>query len=117
MWVFKKDAKSWTCPDSGLVTIARIQATDKDDAFKECIVNNNIAKVYLEKQGFEVEHIEDEPLKEIPSYSKADWNNPQHRELYDRINDKSFNGIPLTQKEHDFSVAMYHAEEYYAGLL
>ena len=44
MYVFTKENKNWTCPDSSLVTIAHIQATDRDDAIKEGIVNNEIAK-------------------------------------------------------------------------
>lgn len=114
MWIFKKGDKSWTCPDSSLVTIAHIQATDRDDAIKEGIVNNEIAKAYLEKLGFEVSYIKDpESLTEIPKV--ADWYNRQHRELYNKLFYQEMNR-PLTKEEHDFCVAMYHAEEFASGL-
>ena len=117
MWVFKKNEKTWTCPDSSLVTIARIQASDRDDEIKEKIFNGEIAKEYLESLGFEVEYIQEEPLKEVPEYYEARWHNPQHRKLWEEINHKSFNGVPLTEKERAFDIAMYHLEEGYAGLL
>ena len=112
MWVFKKEDKSWTCPDSSLVTIARIQACDRDDAIKEGIINNEIAKVYLEKLGFEVTHFEEKPLKEIPKY--ADFYNKQHWDLYNKLNCKP--DSELTKEERDFCIRMYHAEEYACGL-
>lgn len=117
MWIFKKGDKSWTCPDASLITIARIQATDRDDGMKEKIFNGEIAKEYLEYLGFKVEYIQEEPLKEVPKYYEAQWNNPQHRALYEEINEKSFNGVPLTVAEREFDIAMYHAEEAAAGLL
>jgi hypothetical protein len=117
MWVFKKDGKSWTCPDSSLIQIARIQASDRNDEMKEKIFNGDIAKKYLESLGFEVTYIQEEPLKIVPEYYEARWYDPQHRALYDEISRKSFNGVPLTEKERAFDIAMYHLEEGYAGLL
>lgn len=114
MWNFKKGDKSWTCPDSSLIIIARIQASDREDAFKDLIVNNELAKAYLEKQGFEVNHVEDEePITEVPKV--ADWYNRQHRELYNKLFYQEMNR-PITKEEHDFCVAMYHAEEFASGL-
>ncbi|MBQ2285534.1 MAG: hypothetical protein II244_07710 [Clostridia bacterium] len=114
MYVFTKENKNWTCPDSSLVTIAHIQATDRDDAIKEGIVNNEIAKAYLEKLGFEISHVEDpEPLTEVPKV--ADWYNRQHRELYNKL---FYYGIdrPLTKEEDEFCKTMYHMEEFACGL-
>lgn len=114
MYVFRKNEKSWTCPDSSLVMIARIQASDREDEFKDLIVNNELAKAYLEKQGFEVKRVEDEePITEVPKV--ADWSNRQHRELYNKL---LYYGVdrPLTKEEHDFCTAMYHAEEFMCGL-
>jgi hypothetical protein len=114
MYLFAKNGKSWTCPDSSLIAVARIQASDRDDAFKDLIVNNEIAKAYLEKQGFEVKRVEDEePITEVPKV--ADWSNRQHRELYDKLFYQDI-GRPLTEEEHDFCTAMYHAEEFMCGL-
>lgn len=116
MYVFSKNNKTWTCPDSSLVTIAHIQATDRDDAIKEGIVNNEIAKAYLEKLGFEVKRIEDsEPLTEVPTYAEANYYNRQHRELYDKLFYQDI-GRPLTEEENEFCKAMYHAEEFACGL-
>jgi hypothetical protein len=117
MWIFAKDGKSWTCPDSSLIQIARIQASDREDGMKDKIFNGEIAKAYLEKQGFEVSYVAEEPLKGIPTRYEADWHNHQHRALYDEINRKSYNGVPLTEAEREFDIAMYHLEEGYAGLL
>ena len=117
MWYFSKNKKGWTCPDSSLIAIARIQAADRKDGMKEKIYNGDVAKEYLESLGFEVKYIAEEPLKEIPKYYEARWNNHQHRELYEEIANKSFNGIPLTEAEREFEIAMYHAEEAAAGLL
>lgn len=114
MWSFAKDGKSWTCPDSSLIQIARIQASDRDAVFKECIVNNEIAKVYLEKQGFEVNHTEDpEPISEVPKV--AQWYNRQHRELYDKLFYSKLER-QLTKEEEEFVISMYHQEEYACGL-
>ena len=54
MYVFSKENKSWTCPDSSLVTIARIQASGEE---KERIFNEITAKRFLETVGFVVEHV------------------------------------------------------------
>ena len=114
MYVFRKNEKSWTCPDSSLITIARIQASDREDAFKDLIVNNELAKAYLEKQGFEVKHVEDEkPLTEVPKV--ADYYNRQHRELYNKLFYYKMDR-PLTKEEKDFCTRMYHLEEYACGL-
>ena len=114
MWSFKKSEKVWTCPELSLVQIARIQASDRDDAFKECIVNNEIAKAYLEKQGFEVNHVEDpEPITEVPKV--ANWNDRGCRELYDKLFYHEMDR-PLTEAEEEFCKQMYHAEEYACGL-
>lgn len=114
MYVFTKDNKTWTCPDSSLIIIARIQASDREDAFKDLIVNNELAKAYLEKQGFEVNHVEDpEPITEVPKI--ADWYNRQHRELYDKLFYQDI-GRPLTKEENEFCKAMYHTEEFACGL-
>lgn len=113
MYVFSKDGKSWTCPDSSLITVARIQASDRDDAFKDLIVNNEIAKAYLEKQGFEIKRVEDEePITEVPKV--ADWSNRQHRELYEKLERKPDN--ELTEEERRFCITMYHMEEFACGL-
>lgn len=114
MWVFTKNGKNWTCPDSSLIQIARIHASDGDE---EKIFNGDAAKKYLEKLGFEVTYIQEEPLKEVPEYYETRWNNSQHRKLWEEISNKSFNGVPLTDKERAFDIAMYHAEEANAGLL
>lgn len=114
MWIFAKDGKSWTCPDSSLIQIAQIQASDREDEFKSYIVNNDIAKIYLEKQGFEVNHVEDpEPITEIPKV--ANWYDRQHRELYDKLFYHKMDR-PLTEAENEFVKQMYHAEEYACGL-
>lgn len=116
MWIFKKNEKSWSCPDASLVTIARIQATDRDDDFKDFIVNNDMAKNYLKRLGFEIEHIaDDEPLEKIPTYYEANWYNRQHRDLYDKLFYQKMNR-PLTEAENEFCKAMYHAEEFACGL-
>jgi hypothetical protein len=115
MWIFAKDGYSWTCPDSSLIQLARIQASDRGE--EEKIFNGEVAKKYLENLGFEIQYQADEPLKEIPKRYEARWNNPQHRALYEEINRKSFNGVPLTEAEREFDIAMYHLEEGYAGLL
>lgn len=114
MWIFAKEGKSWTCPEASLVQIARIQASDRDDVFKDCIVNNEIAKAYLESKGFEVNHTEDEPpLTEVPKV--ANWNNRGHRELYDKLFYHEMDR-PLTEAENNFVKQMYHAEEFACGL-
>lgn len=114
MWVFAKDGKSWTCPQNSLIQIARIQASDRDDAFKECIVNNEIAKAYLEKQGFEVTELpEPEEPTEVPKV--ANWYNHSHRALYDKLFYHEMDR-PLTEAENEFVKQMYHAEEYACGL-
>lgn len=113
MWIFKKENKSWTCPDGSLIVIAHIQATDRNDAIKESIVNNEIAKAYLEKLGFEVEQVkEPEPLTEVPKY--ADFYNRQHWDLYEKLINKP--DSKLTKEQRDFCTRMYHAEEYACGL-
>ena len=114
MWIFKKNEKSWTCPDESLVAIAHIQATDRDDAIKEAIINNDIAKAYLEKLGFEVEQIKDpEPLTEVPK--TPSWYNRTHRDLYDKLFYQDI-GRPLTEEENEFCKTMYHFEEFACGL-
>lgn len=57
MYAFSKNNKTWTCPDSGLVTVARIHADDETD--KELIINEISAQKYLEYKGFEVKHIDE----------------------------------------------------------
>lgn len=114
MWIFKKNEKSWTCPNSSLVAIARIQASDREDTFKDCIVNNEIAKVYLEKLGFEIEQINDpEPMTEVPKV--PNWDNIAHRDLYDKLFYSNI-GRELTEEENEFCKRMYHLEEYSCGL-
>ena len=72
MWIFAKEGKSWTCPDSSLVQFARIQASDNDELIKDGILNNDIAKAYLISKGFEVSRVEDDPpLTEVPKV--ANW--------------------------------------------
>ena len=117
VWILAKDGKSYTCPDSSLIQLARIQASDRDDGIKDKIFNGEIAKAYLESLGFDIQYQAEEPLKEVPKYYEARWYDPQHRALYDKINRKSFNGVPLTEAEREFDIAMYHLEEGYAGLL
>lgn len=116
MWSFKKkdDERIWNCPDSSLVTIAHIQATDRDDAIKEAIINNDIAKEYLESLGFEVLHVPDEePLTEIPKV--ANWYDRTHRDLYDKLFYHKMDR-PLTEAENEFVKQMYHMEEFACGL-
>lgn len=114
MYVFSKEKKSWTCPDSSLVAIARIQATDRDDAIKESITTNEIAKAYLEKLGFEVAHVDDpEPITEVPKV--ANWYDRSHRDLYNRLFYYDV-GRELTEEEKEFCKTMYHMEEYACGL-
>ena len=116
MWSFKKkdSEEIWTCPDSSLCAVAHIQATDRNDAIKEAIINNDIAKEYLESLGFEVAYVPDkEPLTEIPKV--ANWYDRTHRELYDRLFYQNI-GRELTEQENEFVKAMYHMEEVACGL-
>lgn len=114
MFVFSRNGKTWTCPDSSLVTVARIQATDIDNVIKDGILNNEIAKAYLEKLGFEVKHVEDaKPLEEVPKV--PNWFDRRHRDLYNKLFYYKMDR-PLTKEEEDFCKAMYHAEEFACGL-
>lgn len=114
MWSFRKEGKTWTCPDNSLCAIACIQATDRDDAIKEGILNNDIAKAYLESLGFEVEHIEDtKPLTEVPK--QIDFRDRRCWDLYNKLFYQDI-GRPLTEEENEFCKRMYHAEEVACGL-
>lgn len=114
MFIFSKDGKNWTCPDSSLTTIASTIATDKDDVLKDKFINNEIAQWYLEQQGFKVEHVADEePITEVPE--TPNWYNRSHRDLYNRLFYQKMDR-PLTEAEEDFCKRMYHAEEYAHGL-
>lgn len=116
MWIFKKkdSEQSWTCSDSSLCAVAHIQATDRNDAIKEAIINNDIAKDYLESLGFVVEYVPDaEPLTEIPKV--ANWYDRTHRELYDKLFYQKMDR-PLTEVENEFVKQMYHMEEVACGL-
>lgn len=114
MYVFSKNNKTWTCPDNSLVTIAHIQATDRDDAIKDGIVNSEIAKAYLENLGFEISHVEDpKPITEVPKV--PNWYDRTHRDLYNKLFYQEV-GRPLTEEENEFCKTMYHFEEYACGL-
>ena len=114
MWIFAKDGKSWDCPQNSLVAIAHIQATDRDDELKNSIVDNESAKAYLEKLGFEVAEVpEPKELTEVPKV--ANWYNWQHRELYNKLFYQSIDR-PLTEEEEEFCKTMYHFEEFACGL-
>lgn len=117
MYKLIKGDKVFTCPDETFRFLAITQANDRNDPMKDKIVNDDAAIAYMMMLGFEVNHIQDKPITKIPTSYEADWYNPQHRALYDEINDKSYNGIPLTEAEREFDIAMYHAEEASAGLL
>ena len=47
MWIFVKDNQSWTCPDSSLIEIARIQASDRKDGMKDKLGGLNIPGLNL----------------------------------------------------------------------
>lgn len=112
MWSLKKNEKIWTCPQNSLIGFAYVQAKDKNDAVS--IINNETAKAYLEKQGFEIMELpEQEVLIEVPKVPQ--WNNRQHRDLYNRLFYQKMDR-PLTKEEEAFCKTMYHMEEFACGL-
>jgi len=114
MYILMKNGKSWTCPDSSIVTLARIQATDSDYD-KEQIINEQMAVDYIKSQGFDIEKVKDpEPINEVPKH--PNWFNRTHRDLYNKLFYQDI-GRELTDAEKQFCTTMYHLEEGSVGLL
>lgn len=113
MYVFSKNNKSYTCPDSSLVAIAHIQATDRN-VDKNTIYDDATATAYLNSLGFEVTQVPDlEPITKVPEM--ANWCDRRHRALYDKLFYHEMDR-PLTEAENEFCKQMYHLEEYACGL-
>lgn len=55
MYVFSKNGKSWTCPDSSIKIIAQLQA--ETDEEKNMIFDNKTAEQYMQFKGFEIERV------------------------------------------------------------
>lgn len=111
MWILEFKGKTYTCPKGSLKPFAMMHAKDRKKA-EETINYDFSAREYLEAQGFKISEVDDPILTEIPKI--ADWNNPAHRELYDKL---FYHGDrKLTEEENDFCKQMYHMEEYACGL-
>ena len=112
MYVFSKNNKTWTCPDSSIQELALIQADTQED--KKLIKDEKTAVEYMKYCGFDISHVEDpKPITEVPKV--PNWYDRTHRDLYNKLFYQEV-GRPLTEEENEFCKTMYHFEEYACGL-
>lgn len=53
MYVFAKNGKSWTCPDSSIKFIAQLQADTEEE--KNMIYSDEEAVKYMQYKGFDIQ--------------------------------------------------------------
>ena len=102
----------FTIPKENIGMFAYVKAQDNGQIIDPRNIDGAIA--YLESIGIKVE---DEPKQEdltkVPEC--PDWNNRQHRDLYNKLFYQKIDR-PLTVEEKKFCSTMYHLEEYACGL-
>ena len=112
MYRLKVKDSVFTIPKENIGLLAFTKAQDMD-----VVIDPNdkeMAIRFLEGIGIKVESIDKETdLIEIPKVHQ--WNNIQHRNLYNRLFYQDI-GRELTDEENEFCTTMYHFEEYACGL-
>ena len=103
----------FTIPKESIIMFALHKALENGITYGK-IHDSETAIEYLESIGIKIECIGSETdLTEIPKMPQ--WNNSQHRGLYDKLFYRDIDR-ELTDEEEHFVKTMYHMEEYACGL-